>query len=131
MRAEGASWAATAAALAVGPAMAIERGRRIGAHNPSVVVRPMPEDPARSLPGWPSAGLDGADRRDMAGWHALSAAVARWGGGVRAAVAAPSAGAGLGGLPDSGLRWDPKLVVARLEEAGRTVACPIPDTGHV
>jgi hypothetical protein len=57
MRAEGASWVATAAALAVSPAMAIERGRRIGAHNPSVVVRPMPEDPAReALPaGHPQA----------------------------------------------------------------------------
>ena len=47
MRAEGASWVAAAAALAVSPATAIERGRRIGAHCPSVALRPTVEDPAR------------------------------------------------------------------------------------
>jgi hypothetical protein len=46
-------------------------------------------------------------------------------------VAAPSAGAGpSAGLPaHSGLRWDAKLVVARLEEAGRTLLA-LPHTGY-
>ena len=46
-------------------------------------------------------------------------------------MAAPSAGAGpSAGLPaHSGLRWDAKLVVARLEEAGRTLLA-LPHTGY-
>jgi hypothetical protein len=50
---------ATAAALAVSPATAIERGRRIGALRPPVVMRPTAEDPAREpLPaGHPQAWM--------------------------------------------------------------------------
>jgi hypothetical protein len=47
MRAEGASWMATAAALGIGPEAAIERGRRIAASPPPVSASPPTEDPDR------------------------------------------------------------------------------------
>ncbi len=47
LRAEGATWDATAAALGMTRSATIDRGRRIGARRPPPDFVPLPEDPGR------------------------------------------------------------------------------------